>query len=361
MRKPSWIATAAIAVLAISTLSACGGDSDSSAAADVSSAPKTDKLNIYAWDGEIPDSVVTKFEDETGIDVTIDTFDSNETMISKLAAGASGYDIVEPSQYAVQQLISQNLIQELDHSEIDGLDNLGEKWRTAEFDPDNAHSVPWVWGTTGIAYNDQCVDEAPTSWKALWDPQYKGKIYMLDNMLAAYIAGLQINGYSAASTDQDEIEKATDSLIEQKSLLAGYNATNYPDLLDSGQACIAEAWGGTTMAKVLDSNPHVHYVLPEEGGTLWTDTFAIANDAPNLANAYKWLSFTLQPEIAALVSNDGGMATPNEAAMDDVKPEMLKNTAIYQPADAIANSDFILDPGKAMQYFQQGWTKVKAS
>ncbi|OBB85276.1 ABC transporter substrate-binding protein [Mycolicibacterium peregrinum] len=358
MRNPRRIACSAVLVLAVSALSACGGGGT---ATDINNAAATDKLNVYAWDGEVPESVVEAFEKETGVDVTIDTFDSNETMISKLAAGASGYDIVQPSQYAVQQLVGQNLIQELNHGKIDGLNNLGEKWRNTDFDPDNRHSIPWVWGTTGIGYNDQCVKQAPSSWKALWDPQYKGKMYMLDNMLAAYIAALQINGYAASSTDQAEINKATESLVEQKPLLAGYNATNYTDLLDTGQACIAQAWSGTTMAKVLDSNPNVHYVLPEEGGTLWTDTFAVAKGAPNILNAYKWLSFTLRPEIAAMGSNDGDLATPNEAALPLVRPELRNNGAVYQSAEAIADADFVLDPGKAMPYFQQGWTKVKAS
>ncbi|MFJ9893512.1 PotD/PotF family extracellular solute-binding protein [Streptomyces sp. NPDC091280] len=361
MRTTPSIAVSAITVLALSALSACSGNGSGSASADVSSAPKTKKLNIYAWDGEIPASVVKKFEAETGVHVTIDTFDSNDTMISKLAGGAGGYDIVEPTQNAVQALVAQNLVQKLDQSEIKGLDNLGAKWRNPSFDPNNAHSIPWVWGTTGLAYNDQCVKQAPTSWKALWDKQYKGKIYMLDNMLSAYVPALQVNGYSAASTSKAEIEKATKSLVDQKPLLAGYNATNYPDLLSSGQACLAEAWSGTTMAKALDANSHVHYVLPKEGGTVWTDTFSVVRNAPNLANAYKWLNFTLRPDIAALGSNDGNQAVANEAALKDVKPALKNNPAVYAPTKSIANADFVLDPGTAMQYFQQGWTKVRAS
>ena len=139
MRTTRLVAISAICSVAIA-LSGCGG-SDSTKSDE---STKSTQLNIYAWDGEIPDSVVKAFEKETGIKVTIDTFDCNETMISKLAAGAGGYDIVEPSQYAVQQLIGQKLIQTLDHGKIDGLDNLGEKWRTTEFDPDNKYSVPWV-------------------------------------------------------------------------------------------------------------------------------------------------------------------------------------------------------------------------
>ena len=186
---------------------------------------RAESLNIYAWSGELPQEIVDDFAKETGIDVTMDTFDSNESLIAKLEAGAAGYDIVNPSQYAVQILAKKGLIEELDHGKIPNRGNLSEVFQNISYDPGNKYSVPYVWGTTGLAYNSECVKEPVTSWKALWDEKYAGRIYMLDNMLAAYIAGLQVNGFKANTTNPDEIAKATDSLIEQKKILAGYNST----------------------------------------------------------------------------------------------------------------------------------------
>ncbi|MEU5976567.1 spermidine/putrescine ABC transporter substrate-binding protein [Streptomyces sp. NPDC047315] len=347
----------AVSVATVTALVATGcGGSDAGSASGGGK-----KLNVYAWAGEIPDSVVKKFEQDTGIDVTLDTFDSNETMTAKLSSGSAGYDLVEPSQYSVQQLIGQKLIEPLDHARIKGLDNLADKFRNPSYDPGNKYSVPWIWGTTGFAYNDKCISSA-TSWQTLFDDQYKGKIYMLDNMLAAYIAGLQVTGARATSTDKGEIEAATAALTKQKKVLAGYNSTNYPQLLSTGQACAAQAWSGTAMAKVVAANPNVHYVLPEEGGSIWTDGLAIPKGAKNTDAAYQFINFLLRPEIAAMATDDGGSASTNAKARDFVKDKKaLENPAVYASDAAIEKADFLLDPGTAMKHFQQGWTKVKAS
>lgn len=356
--KSLLVATAAASLVLVS---ACSGSPEASTSASVS-APASTQLNIYAWAGEIPDSVVKAFEDETGIDVTIDTFDSNETMISKLAAGNSGYDVVEPSQYAVQLLVGQDLVAAIDYSQVEGMDNLQSKFINPSYDANNEHAVPWIWGSTGLLYNESCTGEELTSWKSMFDKKYAGKIYMLDNMLAAYIVGLQVNGYHANSTNKDEIAAATQSLIDQKALLAGYNSTNYYKHVASGEACMSLAWGGAEVAKVVDKNPDVHYILPTEGGTLWVDSFSVAKDAPHADAAYKWLNFTLKPEVGAMATNDGSLATTNQAALEKITDKaLLDNPAIFAPSSQTENADFIVDPGEAMTYFQQGWTKVKAS
>lgn len=352
------LAAAAVAAASLLVLSACSGTSGAGSA----DAPASKQLNVYAWAGEIPNSVVKAFEKKTGITVTVDTFDSNETMTAKLAAGNSGYDIVEPSQYAVQQLVGQGLAATIDYSKITSMGNIEAKFRNPTFDKGNAHSIPWIWGTTGLLYNESCTGAKIDSWKSMFDPKYKGKIYMLDNMLASYIVGLQVNGFKATSTDKAEVAKATKTLIAQKPLLAGYNATNYPSLVASGDACMAEAWGGASVAKVVAADPKVHYILPKEGGTTWVDNFSIVKDAPHTDAAYKWLNFTMQPDVAALATNDGSLATVNQAALSRItKKSLLDNPAIFAPAAQLPKSEFIIDPGKALQYFTSGWTQVKAS
>lgn len=348
---------AVLAVGVLSALTACASGAGTDSAGGGSSS-----LSIYAWAGEIPDSVISGFEKETGITVTVDTFDSNETMISKLAAGNSGYDIVEPSQYAVQLLVDRNLVAQIDKSKLEGFDNLAEKFVDPSFDPDNAHAIPWAWGTTGILYNQACTGKEITGWADMWDPAYSGKIYMLDNMLSAYIAGLQVEGLSATTTSQDDIEKATQKLIEQKPLLAGYNSQNYADLVGSGDACIAEAYSGTTAAKAVMANSDVHYIIPEEGGTLWTDSFSVVEGTSNTDAAYKWLNYTLRPEVAVLLTDDASLASTNAGALELVKDQSLvSNPAIYAPADSLTKSEFIVDPGAALSYFQDGWTRLRAS
>lgn len=347
----------AIATVGVLALAGCAAE------APAEEVVESTRLNIYSWAGEVPDSVIAAFEDETGIEVTVDNFDSNETLIAKLAAGGAGYDIVEPTQNAVYALSSQGLLQELDHTLIEGFDNIGEPFKDPAYDLNNTYSIPWVWGTTGLMYNSDCTDgEEITSWSSLFDETYAGKIYMLDSMLSAYIVGLQMNGYDASSTSQSEIETATETLLEQKPLLAGYNASNYVDLVASGEACIAQAWSGPRAAEAVAASDAVHFVVPEEGGTMWVDSLAIPSDAPHADAAYKFINFLLRPEIAAMVTNDAGMASANYAATEFITDEDIANNPVTFPSsESLMNVDFILDPGEALTYFQEGWTRIKAS
>lgn len=317
-------------------------------------------LRIFAWADELPDEVLQDFEAETGITVTFDTFDSNESMIAKLDAGGTGYDLVNPSQYAVQILIGRGKIIELDHSKIDTYDKIGPSFREVSYDPGNKYSIPYVWGTTGLAYNKTCVDEPITSWKPLFDEKYKGRVYMLDNMLAAYIAGLQVNGFHANTTNPDEIAKATETLIKQKAMLAGYNSTNFADLVSSGEACIVESWSSSVLQAIQD-NPDVVYVLPEEGGTMWIDGYSILADAPNPDAAYKFLSYILRPEVAAKTTELTQTATVVAESRALLPEALANNPAVFPDEKTIANADFILDLGDAMKLYQDGWTKVKAA
>lgn len=353
--KRRFILSCSLALVASLGLTGCG--SNASAEADGS---KT--LNIYAWAGEIPDSIVKDFAAETGIKVTVDTFDSNETMIAKLQAGNSGYDVVEASQYAVGLLADRKLIAEIDQTRVEGLENLADKFADPSYDPGNRHSIPWAWGTTGILYNEKCTNSPVTGWADMWNEAYKGKVYMLDNMLSAYIAGLQIDGLSATSTDEADIAKATDRLLAQKPMLAGYNSTNYADLIAVGDACIAQSYSGTVAAKAVENNEDVHYILPKEGGTLWTDSFSVVTGTKSEDAAYAWLNYTLKPEIAARLTDEASLATPNQAAQKLVKDQSLvSNSAIYAPEEDLEHAEFIVDPGAALSFYQSGWTRVRAS
>jgi len=352
MKKKSMTAGASSTLLAAFALAAAVALAPAGAWAE--------ELHIYAWSSEMPEEVLNDFTAETGIDVILDTFDSNESMVAKLEAGASGYDVVEPSQYAVQILEKKGLIVPLDHSKLPNLANLGEVFKNVSYDPGNKVSVPYVWGTTGLAYNSDCVKEPVTSWKALWDEKYKGRIYMLDNMLAAYIAGLQVNGFSANTSNGEEVAKATQSLIDQKPLLAGYNSSNFPELVSSGEACLVQAWSGNVLQTMVD-NPKVHYVLPEEGGTMWIDGLSVVKDAPNPEAAYKLINYMLKPEVGAKVTQLIKVASSVDGARKLLPPELANNTAVYPSAEALKNADFILDVGEAMKFYQDGWTKVKTA
>lgn len=355
-RWRTWRCAALLAAAVSLAATACATTQASSAPSGSSS--KT--LHIYAWAGEVPQSTVKAFEKLTGISVTVDTATSNEAMTAKLAAGGSGYDVVEPSQYAVQELVQQHLIVPIDHARLTGLSRISSVFKHPSYDPGNTYSIPWVWGTTGLLYNSACTHSTVNSWSVLWDSKYKGKLYMLDNELSAYIPALQVNGFHATSRSKAQIAKATQSLVNQKPLLAGYNSTNYAQLVESGQACAAEAYSGGTAATAVSANHDVHYILPKEGGTVWVDSFSIVKGAANVAGAYRWLNFSLQPKIAAQAAESADEATANQAAYAYIPAADLHNTAIYAPLSEVAHADFILDPGSALNYFNQGWLQVGA-
>jgi len=351
------LAVAVVLLALMLAVAACGDDEGT---ADTgASPPATTELNIYAWAAEIPESIIKDFEAETGVKVTFDTYDSNEAMVTKLQSGATGYDLVNPSQYAVQQLAGLELIQELDHSMLPSLGNVPEEFQQAEYDPGNKWSVPILWGTTAMAYNSKYIEEELTSWNALADEKYKGKIMMLDNMLAAYIPALQVNGYDAGSTVESEVDVATQWLMDQKPLLQGYNATNNAQLLAQGQVWVELAWN-SQIVPLMDEYPELVWVLPEEGFSFWTDSLSITKDAKNVANAYKFIEYLLQPEVAAKMCEESGVAVPNTPMMELLPEEVANNPAMFVPAEDMARADVILDPEGATQAYQAGWTKVRA-
>lgn len=336
---------------------ACGGEEEE--AASTEALPETTELNIYAWSDEIPQEILDDFQAETGIKITFDTYDSNETMVAKLQSGATGYDLVNPSQYAVQQLAGLDLIQELDHSMLPSLGNVPEEFQQSEYDPGNKWSVPILYGTTALAYNSKYIGEELDSWEALADPEYKGKIMMLDNMLASYIPALQVNGYDANSLVEEEVEVATQWLLDQKPLLQGYNSTNNAQLLAQGQVWVELAWN-SQIAPLMEEYPELRYVLPKEGFSFWTDNLSITKSAANVANAYKFIEYLLQPEVAAKMCELSGIAVPNTPALEMLPPEIANNAAMFPPAEDMARADVILDPEGATALYQGGWTKVRA-
>ncbi|WP_321936291.1 spermidine/putrescine ABC transporter substrate-binding protein [Paraburkholderia sp. J8-2] len=333
-----------------------------SAVALVSSAQAAgnNELHVYAWDGEIPQQVVSDFEKEAKAKVIIDTFDSNETVIAKLQAGAGGYDLIEPSNYAIQILVKNHLVQPLDRTKLPNIGNIGGDFIMAEYNDGSQYGVPYVWGTTGVAYNTDCVKSPVTSWKALWDKRYQGRSYMLNNMRGAYAVALQLNGFHVNSTNPAEVAKATTSLIAQKPILGGYNSTNYADLLSSGEACIAQAYSND-VERVVEENPKVKFILPDEGGTRWVDDFAIPVGAPNKTLAYQFLNFVLRPDVAARITELTKTASTVEKSQALLPASIASNSAIFPPASKVRNTDFVHDVGEATNLYRDGWTKVQAA
>lgn len=314
-----------LAVFAASAtlLSGCGA----------SSGGENGQVIVYNWGEYIDPDTITLFEEETGIKVIYDEFETNEIMYPKIEAGASQYDVVCPSDYMIQKMIENNLLAELDFSKLpNATENIGEQYweQSRQFDTDNQYSVPYCWGTVGILYNKTMVDEPVTSWSILWDEKYKDNILMQDSVRDAFMVALKLNGYSMNTTDEAELEVAKQALIEQKPLVQAYVIDQVRDKMIGGEAAIGVIYSGEAIYTQRE-NPDLEYVIPKEGTNVWIDSWVIPKNAPNMENAYKFIDFMCRPDIALKNFEYITYSTPNVAAQELIEDEDIRNSSIAFP------------------------------
>ncbi|MGD2271870.1 MAG: spermidine/putrescine ABC transporter substrate-binding protein [Desulfobacterales bacterium] len=329
-------------------------------AAQVDRSKLSKQLNIYNWSDYIAEDTIPNFEKEFGVKVNYDTYEDNEAMLAKLQSGATGYDIVVPTGYMIEIMLKQGLLAPIDHEIIPNLKGVSETLQDPPYDRGRKHTVPWQWGTTGFAYNSKKVSGKVDSWKLLWDPQYEGKITLLDDMRSAISVALKYRGYSLNSTSKSELMEAKRMLMEQKPLLKAYISAPVKSLLISGEVWLSQLWvGDTLMAK--DENNDIEYCIPKEGCEIWDDNLAIPKSAPHKYTAQVWMNYCLRPEVSAGVSNFVHYATPVEAAKKLIDKSDLNNPGIYPPPEVMQRLEFQKDVGEATRLYDQIWTELKAA
>lgn len=324
----------------------------------ISCGTNKNRVNVYIWSDYLSPDVIEKFENETGIKVNLDTYDSNEALLEKLQTGVSKYDVVVPSDYMVQILIKQNLLRKIDKGKIPNIKNIDKKFLNLEFDPDNDFSIPFFWGTTGFAYRKDKLGEIPNSWWVLFDEKYKGKILMLDDMRECFAVALKLLGHSINETDTTILLKAKELLMKQKSLVKQYNSSGFDQAILSGDVWIAHGWSGQ-LVKVCESDTNIIYVFPKEGGTLWIDNLAIPKSAENVENAHIFINFLLRPEISAKVSEFSGYATANDSAKKFINPKYLTKQR-YPDEKTLEKFELMKDLGAVTKLLDRFWTEIKS-
>jgi spermidine/putrescine transport system permease protein len=316
-------------------------------------------LNLYIWSNYIAPETLARFERRHGVTVNVDLYDSNEALLAKLQAGNAGYDVIVPSDYSVQVLTAQGLLRPLDHSALPNLRHVDASFLDRDYDRGNRFSVPYFWGTTGIAYRRSRVAGAIDSWHALWDPRYSGRILMLDDAREAFMAALKRRGHSLNTTDETTLRAARDDLVAQRPLVRVYNSTNFEDVLLSGDVWVAQGWSGQ-FAKAMDQDPDIAYVIPKEGSELFIDNLAIPVDARHPALAHQFLDFTMEPEVAAEICRTMRYSSPNRSAWALLPEAIRHNPAIFPDADVLARLEMVRDPGEATVLYDRLWTEVKS-
>ena len=317
------------------------------------------ELNVFIWSNYLPDNVIADFESRYQAKINIELYDSNEALLAKIKSGGANYDIIVPSDYMVTVLREQGLLQELDRNTLTNFSNLDPHFVGLPFDSTNQYAIPYMWGTTGIAYRKDKVDSPIDSWAALWDPRYKDRIAMLDDVRETFGAALKFMGDSENSTDQQEIRAAASLLAEQKPLVKAYDSGGFDQMLLSGDAWIAQAYSGQ-IAKAIAENPSIAYVIPKEGCTIFVDNLCIPSNAPHRDLALEFINYVLEAKSAGDIANGTGYSSVNIAARPLIRPELLSNEAGYPPRDAIERCEFIKEIGPTISLYDRLWTEIKS-
>lgn len=349
MKKRALSAVLSILVLLpVIAMSGCGGNSV--------------VLNVYNWGEYIASGVTDQFEKETGIKVNYITYDSNESLYSKISSGAASYDVIIPSDYMISRMIEEGMLAELDFGNIPNYDMIGDKYKSLEYDPENKYSVPYTWGNTVIIYNSAKVDAADVAEQSinlLWNEKYSGQILMFDNPRDAFGLALKKLGFSMNSTNQAEWEAAAEELKRQKPLVQAYVMDQIFDKMSSGEALIAPYYAGDVLA-MQENNPDIKCYIPKEGANMFVDAMCVLKTSTKKAEAEKFINFMCSTEIALKTAEELGYATPQTEAKALLDPSITSVSFIYPPDEVLANTEvFFKLPAEINKLQSDLWTEIK--
>lgn len=321
-------------------------------------------LNVYNWGEYIEQSTIDLFEEKyPDIDVNYTTYDSNEAMYSKIVSGAADYDIIIPSDYMISKLINEDMLAELDYSNIPNYKYIGEAYKNLSYDPDNKYTVPYFWGTVVVMYNSQFVDEEDVkaeSLELLWNEKYAGKILMFDNPRDSFGIALTKLGYSMNSETDSEWQEAAKLLSEQKPLVQAYVMDAIFDKMESGEAWIAPYYAGDAII-IQETNPDIEFFMPTEGTNMFFDSMCVLKTSEHKKEAELFINFMCEPEIAAMNAETVGYATPNTEAEKLLAPAITSNTLVYPEDEYLKeNTEVFISLSQKTQMLQSTlWTDLK--
>jgi spermidine/putrescine-binding protein len=333
-----------------------------------------DQLSVYNWADYIDEELLTQYEEAYGVEIIYDTFASNEDLLAKLQAGATGYDVIFPSDYMVSQMIELGLLAEIDTADLPNFANIGEDFKNAPFDPGNQHCVPYQWGTTGIAYragHPYFTENPPDSWAYLFDPalleQYAGGgINVLNDQRELIGAALFYLGHSPNSTDEAELNEARDLILAAKPHWKTFNSEDYDDsLLIADEVVLSQSWSGDAANAAFNTTDEATgetnwlYAIPNEGAVKWMDNACITAFSERKETALHFINYLLEAENAAAISNFTYYASPNEAAKEFINPDLLADPGVFPPADVQTKLQWLTDLGDGVFLWDQVWTAIK--
>lgn len=323
-------------------------------------------LNVYNWGLYISDGsddsvdVVSAFEELTGIKVNYTTFDSNESLYAKMKSGGASYDVIFPSDYMVGKLIEEGMLAPLDYDNIPNIAAIGDEYLGWDFDPDNAYSVPYMWGTTGLIYNTTMVDEAPTSWSALWDVQYAGNVLMFNNSRDAYAIAAKKDGLSLNPSSVEEVDQVMKDLQDQKSIVQAYVMDEIFDKMEGGEAALAPYYAGDALTMIED-NPDLAFVHPEEGVNFFVDSMCIPSTSKNKEAAEMFINYMCETSVGYANCDYIGYSTPITAVWEMLDDDLKYSPIAYPGEDVMSKAEvFVTLPDEINAEMDSQWSQMKS-
>lgn len=350
------------AALLLGLLSGCGGGGSSQDAVEKYG---SDTLKLYNWGEYMGESLISDFEKQFGVKVIVEYFDSNEMMYTKLQAGDS-YDVLVPSDYMIERLMAEGMLQELDHSLLPNLPNLAEGVRELPYDPDNSYSVPYFWGSVGIVYNHNNVDPAVVEaqgYELLRNTDYQGRIYVYDSERDSFMMAFKALGYSMNTEDEAEIQAAYEWLLEMNRTMApDYVTDEVIDSMISGTKDIAVVYSGDATT-ILEENEEMSFWMPSEGTNLWSDAMVIPANAENPLLAHEFINYVLSYDASYDNSATVGYASSNQEVLDELSGEggLFADNEAYLPRSGYDKDEVFQDNPVLKKTLAELWIKVKAA
>ncbi|MBE6753215.1 MAG: ABC transporter substrate-binding protein [Ruminococcaceae bacterium] len=325
-------------------------------------------INVYNWGEYIANGddgcmdVIAEFTRQTGIEVNYTTYASNEEMYAKISSGAADYDVVIPSDYMIEKMIAEDMLAELDFSNIPNVQYIGEDYLNLDYDPEGRYTVPYTWGVVGVFYNKTMVDEADIakqSWDILWDEKYAGDILMFDNQRDAFGIALSKLGYSLNTTNPDEWQEAYELLAEQKPLVQAYVMDQIFDKMANGEAALAPYYAGDARI-LMDENEDIGFFIPKEGTNLFFDSMCVLKTSTHKKAAEQFINFMCETDIALENIEYICYSTPHTEAYELLSPEVKNNPSFYPPEEIIAESEVFTDlPVDIYELMNNLWVELK--
>ena len=338
----------AAAVIALSLIAAACGTDDVAEAAECLPGQTDGDLLLYNWNDYIDPGVIEDFEAEYGIRVVENVYPSNEEMLARVVAGGAQYDVVVPSDYMIEIMLEDDLLLPLTRAAVPNIVNVDAEFIDPPYDPGLVHSVPYLWGTTGLGLNVELLGDVEPSWALVFDPEVAGRlpgrILLLDDARETMGAALHWLGYSPNTTTEDELRAAADVIATARAWTAAYNSDLYAELLISGEVVVSLGYSGNFL-DAFDGDERFTYVVPKEGATLWTDNLAILTTAPHPCTAHTFLDFILRPEQGARLTNYISYPSPNALASPFIDADILSDPAVYPDQEILDRLEFLRDTG----------------